>query len=633
LEHRLLLLAGAILLGYAWSLRALLRRESSTARLVLLLLCICAFALRVVAFSAFPPGMNEDEPKVLACSLDALKKKVVHTEGCSGLPFLLTVLFQAQLVPWLGPNRPSMRFYSILTGTLSVAAAYGAARALQMRALAALSFAALVATLPWSLFYGRIAFGAQLTLHELLLLAGVARIVFRAGGAGAVLMAWFGQTLLLYDYFAGRLFLPFSLVAVVLGRGWRRLLGLVVPLLAFAAWLPYYLSPAQHRWVPGGRWPALSLANLLDGLRQVLRVFVWPLAADGWITVRSAAVHPWPILGLAILGCLLMLSRPRLALLTFAGFVLGIAPAVATFPSAHRMMMAYPFISLAAAYALERLPRGEWRRIAAVVFVGSAALASVRFYFSEDFWPPQSRSVSGEGVTQLVESVPYPLRGTAVVAPGLGYFFAVRERTDRGRVAPLDVRNWWPDGQNESWYLFTAHWQPLEAFYRSILGERRVRSFGGPFSVYVERGDWSWLREYGWRYEAQCAQPEWQESGQVPVLFHIGQTFPGRWCSGRLVHRWTAQWMGDRSSLRLKWEHGEALVALSRGTVLASERKQIDFEVQRGEVISISLVLPKPTAAIVFLFRRLPSGEMAPEWTAVRPHEWAEPVACTLAPD
>jgi len=90
--------------------------------------------------------------------------------------------------------------------------------------------------------------------------------------------------------------------------------------------------------------------------------------------------------------------------------------------------------------------------------------------------------------------------------------------------------------------------------------------------------------------------------------------------------------MGERSSLRLKWQHGEALVALSRGTVLANEGKQIDFEVQRGEVMSISLVLQKPAPAIVFLFRRLPSGATVPEWTAVRPHEWVEPVACTLAP-
>ncbi len=354
-----MLLAGAILLGYAWSLWALLRRESSNVHLALLLLCVCAFALRVVAFTAFPPGMNEDEPKVLACSLDALKSKVVHAEGCSGIPVLLNVLFQAQLVPWLGPNRPSMRFYSVVTGTLSVAAAYGVARALQMGTLAGLSFAALVATLPWSLFYGRIAFGAELTFHELLLLGGVARIVFGAGGFGAALMAAFGQTLLLYDYFAGRLFLPFSLVVVVLGRGWRRLLGVVIPALAFAAWLPYYLSPARNRWVPSGALRAAEFGDLVEGLRQVLRAFVWPLATDGWITVRSAAVHPWPILGLAVVGFLLMLSRPRLAFLTMAGFVLGIAPAAATFPSAHRMMMVYPFISLAAAYALDRLPRGS----------------------------------------------------------------------------------------------------------------------------------------------------------------------------------------------------------------------------------------------------------------------------------
>lgn len=305
-QQRVPLLTAGIVAGYIASLWWLLRGERQLVRVVLLAFTVAALVLRVIAFEHFPPGMHEDEPKVLACALDALRGQVVHREGCTGLPLLLNVLFQAQLVPWLGPDRWSMRLYPIATGTASVAAAYGVARALTFGVGASLVVAALVATLPWSLYYGRIAFGAEMTFHQLLLLGGLARIVFQGSGMRAALVAAFGQTLLLYDYFAGQLFLPFSLLVSLLARGWRRWLVLTVPCLAVAAWLPYLMSGPEHLLAPRGLEPHLEWHRLWEGARAAFGAFLWPVGVDGAITVRSAAMHPLPVLVLAVAGGLCM---------------------------------------------------------------------------------------------------------------------------------------------------------------------------------------------------------------------------------------------------------------------------------------------------------------------------------------
>jgi dolichyl-phosphate-mannose--protein O-mannosyl transferase len=130
-EYPALLLTGAIVLGYAWALHLVVRGERRLVRTALFLVFVSALVLRFAAGREYPPGMNEDEPKVLACALNALKDKRLHREGCSGIPILLNALFQAQLVPILGPNRESMRFYPAVSGALSVIAVYGLARALQ----------------------------------------------------------------------------------------------------------------------------------------------------------------------------------------------------------------------------------------------------------------------------------------------------------------------------------------------------------------------------------------------------------------------------------------------------------------------------------------------------------------------
>lgn len=252
----------------------------------------------------------------------------------------------------------------------------------------------------------------------------------------------------------------------------------------------------------------------------------------------------------------------------------------------------------------------------------AAALASARFFFSESFWPLPSKGASGFGITQLIESVPYPARGQVFFAPGMAHFPAARQRVHPA-MQPLDIGNWWPTSGVESTYLFSAHWERLEPFYRAMVGSARVQSFGGPFSVRFEAGDWSWLQQYGWAYDVECERPQWHGAAKVPTVFHIGLNLSGPICSGTTVHRWTGRWLSPGGKMRFGYEGSEAEVVLERGEVKRTAAgKCIDFEVRTGELVSITLVQSESAAVHAFLLRVQPSGEVVPEWMAVRPEVW-----------
>ena len=95
----------AILGGYGAALWWLLRREGPWTFVALALLCGLSLSLRLVLTDAYPWGIAEDEPKVLACSVQALHYGAIFGESCIHIPYFLTSLFQAPLVPYFGANR------------------------------------------------------------------------------------------------------------------------------------------------------------------------------------------------------------------------------------------------------------------------------------------------------------------------------------------------------------------------------------------------------------------------------------------------------------------------------------------------------------------------------------------------
>ena len=104
-DPRFALLALAIVAAALAALCYLLRRERGPALLGLLALTSAGLALRLFYTTDYPTGLNEDEPKVLAAAMRAVRDGQLLAESNISVPVLMHALFQGQLVPWLGPGR------------------------------------------------------------------------------------------------------------------------------------------------------------------------------------------------------------------------------------------------------------------------------------------------------------------------------------------------------------------------------------------------------------------------------------------------------------------------------------------------------------------------------------------------
>jgi hypothetical protein len=623
MPHLAPLLTGCIVLGYVASLWWLLRHEPATAWVGIVGLSAVSLALRLYATTEYPAGLNEDEATVLGGAIHALASGNLFAAGPTGVPNLLTTLFEAQFVPWLGVGRWAIRTYSMTTSVLSVPATYALARALRLRVVASLAAAAFVAVLPWSIFYGRVHQGGEVLFHQLLLLAALARLIWAAGGLAEVGIGALGLCLLFHGYFSGRAMLGMPLVAAVLARGWkRRLLCVAIPVVAFFGWLPHVLAMHGHPYTfiglslvevhpdyEGEAWKTLT--------RKVganLAALAWPVAQDGWLTIRHAAVHPWLVLGLAVIGSFTGLRR---ALFLWAGFLAGLAPSVMAhgtlLASTHRMQTAYPFIAVAAACALDLV---KWRIPCALVSAAVVAVVgvqSVRSYFSPDFWWEGSRWIFDWERTGVVEAIPEP-PPPRVVSSDLGNYIAMRSDL-QPRVENLSVENWIPSGP---WvYVFGARAEALQAFYLDLLGPTLVRQSGRAFSVQFDSRDWSWLRQHGWSYEARCGDAVL--SGQVPTLFHLFFSFRRLACEQPVTHTWRGTWLGPAARLRFRFS-GHATIETSTGFVAEQDTPNgyLDFPADPGTAVTVRLVT-QPNVLAVLYDVSVSGIERLPYWESVAP--------------
>jgi hypothetical protein len=619
-----------IVLAYGASLWWLLRRESVTVLVALLALCGVSLSLRLVYTTDFPAGLNEDEPKILHCAYVALMRGDLLNVGCTEMPVLLSALFQAQLVPVLGPGRWAIRSYSLVTSVLATPAAFAAARALMLGVVPSCAVGAFVAVLPWSLFYGRVSVGGELVFHELLLLAALARLVWaeRAGwrdvGIGSL-----GLGLLVYDYFCGLAMLGMPLVAVLLAPRGRRRHCVAILVVAVAGYTLYaYTHPVGRV----NQWLADAVSFEHNGLSRLqapvslpavgrnalgaLRTLTQPVGGDSALTIRSGALHPLLILGLAAFG---VLSGGWRAPFLLAGFLGGLTPALTSSGvSAHRMLMAFPFIALAAGTAFNVIRSPRWVVLVTVPIVVAVAVQSVHLYFSPQFWPIQSRGMFSPDQTDVVESLPIPLHLPLVVMKQLGYFFEPRTLIDQN-LALMSVDNWLPADGAGAIEVFDGSAAPLRPFYEQLVGAARVRAFGGAFTVSFEPRQWSWVKQHGWAYETRCG-PAIRRT-IVPVLYHEHLGFQGLQCSEPITHVWRARWRGAVARLRVYF-NGEGTVETSRGIALkrAGNQATIDFAVAPGDELRVTVTTPPPdTDAEARVMEITPATERVPLWESVDP--------------
>ncbi|HSP95633.1 MAG TPA: hypothetical protein VL049_00115 [Candidatus Dormibacteraeota bacterium] len=610
-------LAFALSAGAALALWWLLRRERGATLLALAALTAAALALRLLYLDDYPRGLNEDEPKVLAAAIGALREGRLLAESTIAVPILMHALFQATLVPLLGIGRWTIRLYSLIGGALCVPAAFATARAMRLSTVASLGAAALITVLPWALFYSRVMQGAELTFQQLLLLAALAALIWRGGGWVEALIGAFALAWMLYGYWCTRAMLPMPLLAALLAGGRRRAWCVAVLAVGVVPYLPYPPANPQSVYVGQGLQPSL-LSNADPALvwsrtLETLAAFVAPVAQDGWLTVRAGAVHPILLLLLALAGAL---SGWRRTAFLAGGFALGLAPTVFAWgaPSTHRMMMAFPFVALAAAAACDDLvPRRAWRTAAVAVMAGAVGLWSVRFYFSDDFWLPESRWLFDWERSELVAALPLDAGRPVILMRQVTQFeeprrfFAADDRL-------LTVENWQPPPQG-ALYAFTAEAEALRPFYAARFGAERVRAFGRAFIADVPAGDWSALREHGWTYCARCQDRTL--TGIVPTLQQMGIGFADLACNAPSTHTWAGRWEGAETRLRVRG--GESTVAVVETPHQRAAGVEVEVDVAPGDRVRVTT---HGEPGLPFAAVSLTVAGQVPAWESV------SPVAC-----
>lgn len=620
----------AILSGYGVALWWLLRREGPWTFTALTALCGIAVALRLVLTHGYPAGLTEDEPKFLGCAVDALERGQITGESCVHIPYLLTSLFEVPLVPLVGANRWSIRTYSMATSVLAVPALFAAGRAMGMRVAPSLLAGGLAAVLPWSIYYGRTILGGELIFHQALLLAGLGLLVWGRGGWAAAVLAAFGLCLLLWDYWAGRAMTGMPLVAAVLATGRRRLWCLAVVALALVGWYPHLATGpldanvglsfqgGHGATIAGGFHPGYAVAPWDTAVARTglaLRTFVEPVAEESIFTMRSVAMHPPLLLALAALG---ILSGPRRGLFLVAAFVAGVAPGVASGSfaiSAHRIMMAYNVVALAAAAAVDLLPWRRARAFAAAAVFGAVALWSVSFYFSPRFWSPNgSWSVNAE-MTALAEAVAEAPPPRLVLMPQLGFYGLIAAAPAASEA--LAFENWLPENGQPVMYLFTWQAALLRPHYDRLF-PGRVRPVGrDSFLVSLGGEDWSWFRRHGWDAEARCG--ETVRRARMPFLFVPGiapRDFP---CPGPVTYEWRARWSGPATQMELRFT-GD-LVVEGAGVALRQSgyEQRLPLALPADSDLTIRLTAPAGTRPSLILLEQSPGGPRVPDWERFTP--------------
>lgn len=626
-------LGATIVIAYGFSLWWwAVRDEAPWVRTALVALCSVALVLRLVYTTDYPAGLNQDEPKNLSCSMRAIERGEMFAMACNGVPYLLSALFAAPLVPLVGFNRWAMRSYALALSVLAPAAGYAVGRAMALDAISSLVVGGLLAVLPWSILYGRVSLGGELVFHQLLLLAALARLIWRdtAGWREALLGAG-ALCLLLYDYYAGRAMLAMPLVAAMLAAGGVRRRGwcLMVLALACVGWLPYWRSGPQHdavivRALLGWQHPgeativhpdfaARPLMTLWVRTQLALRVFVEPVAQLSIWAIPTAALHPLGVLLVAGAGVLLTSMRRKLFML--AGFVVGLLPAVLSDQfsvSTHRMLMAFPFVALAAGAAVAALPWRGLRAASAAILLTAATVASVRLYFSPTFWTPDARAAFDADRTAVLEHLPDPMPAHVIVSEDMRQFGFLPPPTTI--VEPLSLANWWPPVA--ATYVFPPTAELLAPFYHQLF-PGRVQQFGQAFLVSVDgRSLGTALGPYGWQHTVVCDGVV-AHAGVVPAVFTlaIGPVHPACGRARAVTYVWKGHWEGPETTMRLDFT-GKAAVAVDQHVAVtqAGYEQRAPFTVPHATDVTIAIVATSsgPRATLVEVLPdgvRLPSAE------------------------
>ncbi len=546
-----LLLSLAIILTYIVALWRLLRNESHSVLLVLLLVVSLASALWAYDF----PPLHADEGLTLECSADDYEAGRLFDDNCNKLPSLIHMLFELPLVHVFGPGVVAIRAYSFLGTAASLAVIFALIRIMGGTVVAGLWGAAILAIIPGNIFHARLYQGGELLLNQLLLLTVLATAIWRQVRPVDL---WIGAVVCclgFYTYFSSRSMTLVPLVAFVLARGWRnRAACLLVLALGFAGALPLFLSENELRWT-GLKWFGALATEATDATQDRY----WPLvlrfdaalsstwAATGnshWLSTASGGMHPVVVLLLAIGG---LWSGLRASLFMAAVLVAGLTPAVFGYgegTSTHRLTLAYAILPVAAALGLDlfrRFPRAHL--FLAVGTLTVAAYQALGLYFGT--YQQEMAQWYDPVRTRVARDFPSdkPIFYTDMRA------FAEPRRLDLGsdRVRPLMLSNLMRD---DVYHVVCIAKAPL-SFYLDLVGAGNIVDYGYCFRAYLPAGVWG-ERKHGWHYTIHC-DDDLVDSGIVPTSFHaytFRDTTPCPEPKQRIFH-WDARWVGAPATIEV----------------------------------------------------------------------------------
>jgi 4-amino-4-deoxy-L-arabinose transferase-like glycosyltransferase len=326
----------------------------------------------------------------------------------------MLVYFSAIFLKVLPFSEWSVRFPSVIVGTVDVALTYLVARLLFRSSLYGLLAAALLALTPAHFIHSRLAMDYIYPVPFVLLWLWCL-LQFDAGGRlWSIALAGFALGVGFYSYIAAVAFMPFYVLLtwVYLYAKERRLqpahlaalVGFAVPLVFFVAWrilYPEVFAGTAYRY-------AITRSGVVFGVLRMLRYNViqeyvsqyWNFHNPGFLffvgspnfqsSTRAAGVYLLPLAVFLAAGFyeIATRERTRFGWLVLAGFVTAPIPAVLVEEpfAIYREMVVLPFAILIATFGARCLFRSNapWWRAAAVA---ALLLMPLQFgYFLEDYF-------------------------------------------------------------------------------------------------------------------------------------------------------------------------------------------------------------------------------------------------------
>jgi hypothetical protein len=137
------------------------------------------------------------------------------------------------------------------------------------------------------------------------------------------------------------------------------------------------------------------------------------------------------------------------------------------------------------------------------------------------------------------------------------------------------------------------------------------------FLVNFEGADWTWLRRYGWAYDARCGDRV--HTAQVPFVYNLGVGIESFTCGEPVTSTWRAHWSGPPTEMTLQFTGRLTLAARGLSMVETGFERRVAFRMPADSDLTIRVLSPVGETPQAVLLEQSPGGARAPAWESFRP--------------